>query len=718
MSIQLQPEQSLALDAIIAFMNNPDQDAFILRGSAGTGKTTLIAQLVSAIAEMNLSCSLMAPTGRAARILSNKITQMIGSRAEQESKTAAVLACPDSGVPLASTIHATIYTRTDVELNEEAESANDPGVRIVFGLKKDEPLGGLFIIDESSMVGDKEAHGDFMQFGSGRLLKDLVTYARIRRQGRATDNLPKLLFVGDPAQLPPVGENSSPALSEAYLRSEFSLRVGTFDLLTVMRQARGSSILDRATALRDAIRTERFNTFSLKPDGQEIVKVETAVAVERVVQSIRAKDTTVVVVQSNATALDYNRNVRQQLWGDASLPMQSGDTLLINRNSPLHMLSNGDLVKVMQVAPQAMQVSVPLKGGHHVELRFRDVSLAFRAGDGSIVQTQCFLLENLLDSPHRELTALELRALLVDFRRRNPELRAKTPEFNQAIRTDPFFNALQVKFGYAMTCHKAQGGEWNTVIVDFPAGAGVRHAGFFRWAYTAITRASRTLMVVSPPDFTALSGLWAESTNPAVGAPTADIAAVDPFISDPDWHRFSFSAATAPLMHMHQQLRAAWEAQGIHAEQLQHLQYCERYTVTRQGKRASLQYYYDKKHKLSRAASVPRAGFDETLADDALAVLHALAGKPSSSVTAVFLQEFLDLLDASLAGSSIRRTDYKAMPYRLRVSFADGHRQGDIDFTYDGTETWTNAVEVGTPGSSMGLYEAIQRSMLMHQALQ
>jgi hypothetical protein len=692
MSIELIPEQREALVAIKAFLLDETQDAFILRGSAGTGKTTLVAKLVEMLEDMHLSCALLAPTGRAARILGNKIKQSTGR--------------PDHD---GSTIHRAIYALTHVEVNEEAETANDPGVRMIFPLKEEESTVSLFVIDESSMVGDKESHGDFMQFGSGRLLKDIVTFARSRRPGRRVDRLTKLLFVGDPAQLPPVGENSSPALSDVYLADHFKLQVASFDLSAVMRQAQGSAILDRATELRDAMMASRFNAFSLQPNGKEIELVDATGAVELIVQGLQTKESNVAVVHSNATALEYNRNIRDRRWGDSNLPIQVGETLLVNRNSPTHLLSNGDLVKVIEVNAESEKVSVGLKGGHHVVLWFRGMTVAFRDADGGIIQTGCHALENLLDSPHRELSPLEQRALLVDFRRRHPDLHPKSAEFRRAIRNDPYFNALQVKYGYALTCHKAQGGEWNTVIVDFESNAGSRNASFFRWAYTAITRAVNKLIVVNPPDFSPVSDIaW---MRPAAGSTGLSQPGTQDFTTDPDWLRLSFSAATAPLMPIHQKLRAAWGAQAISIEQLQHQQYCERYTLARSGKRAVVQYYYDGKHRPGRANAVTNALHDSQLANDALISLHALASTQAGPQPDQFIQDFLDRLEASLRGSVIRRTGYKSLPYRLRVSFADDVRKGEIDFTYDGSSTWTAAQEVGGPGSSRGLYDEVQRLM-------
>ena len=692
MAIQLTGEQSAALDAIKSFLLDDSRDAFVLRGSAGTGKTTLIAKLVNMLEEMNLSCSLLAPTGRAARILGNKIKQITGNPGYE-----------------GSTIHRAIYTLTHLEVNEGAETANDPGVRMIFPLKEEESVVSLFVIDESSMVGDKENHGDFMQFGSGRLLMDIVTFARMSRPGRTKDHLTKLLFVGDPVQLPPVGENASPAVSDAYLSEQFEVKVDSFDLKTVMRQAQDSAILDRATELRDAMLAERFNKFSLQPNGQDIEQVDARRAVDLIVQGLQTKASNVAVVHSNATALEYNRNIRDGRWGDASLPIQIGETLLINKNSTTHLLSNGDLVKVMEVGADAQCVPVNLKGGHHVELWFRNVTVAFRDADGSIIQTNCLVLENLLDSPHRELTPLEQRALLVDFRKRHPDLHPKSAEFRRTIRNDPYFNALQVKYGYAMTCHKAQGGEWNTVIVDFESNAGSRNASFFRWAYTAITRAAKKLIIVNPPDFTPVSAMdWGRSSGASVKPGQAGLQELT---ADPDWQRLSFTPAIAPLMQTHQQLRLVWGAQGIEIEQLQHLQYCERYTLSRNGKRAIVQYYYNGRLQVGRSGSVPGALSDSHLAEDALTSLGALAAKSGTEQPNQFIQEFLDGLDAAIANSEIQRVGQKTMPYRLRVSFADSYRKGEIDFTYDGAFTWTAAQEVGGPGSSHGLYEEVQSLM-------
>ena len=646
MQIELTLEQSKAVEAVRQFLEDDAADAFILAGSAGTGKTTMIGRLVEIVADMKLSCALAAPTGRAARILGNKVAQATGM---------------DVG---AKTIHSIIYALDRLEVNEDAEAPNDPGLRWFFPLTEDEPAMSVLVVDEASMVGDREVHGDVVRFGSGRLLKDIVTFARSRRRAGSDDRLVKLVFVGDLAQLPPVGEEESPALSPQRLKAEFELTVSTFELGTVMRQREGSAILERATAIREAIAADIFNTFSLEADGEEIVRIESEVAFDVLERSVRSRGSSVVVVRSNAAALEYNRGIRERLWGDASRPVQVGDILLVNRNAHLVSLRNGDLVKGLDVTPVAERASVPVKGGGSVELSFRDATVAYREADGTVVRLPCKILENLLDSPGRELTPLEQRALLVHFRQRNPQLKPRSREFAKNLRADPYFNAVQVKFGYAMTCHKAQGGEWDEVLVDFADAGGVPCTG------------------------------ESEATK-----------------LDPDWDRFSFSTATARLLPRHRQLRERWSARGIDVARLAHLEYCERYTLVRDGATAELQYYYNGKNLLRRFGPTPGTRSDESLLAEALCAFDGLEGPSEREEPDDFVADFLKRLDASLDGTEIRRISFKLMPYRLRVSFADGSRRGDIDFTYDGSKTWTAAQEVGGPGASGGLYSEVQRLM-------
>lgn len=225
---QLNSSQQKAMDALTEFLQQP-HPIFLLKGSAGTGKTTLVRRIAELLDTRSRPFRIAAPTGRAARILHSR-----------------------TGLDT-STIHGLLYHQPRIEVIDDAESPNDPGMRLYFPARRDDPMDTVFIIDEASMVGDKESKGDLIKFGSGRLLTDLVDYARLGRAGGGNDRRVKIIFVGDPAQLPPVGETLSPAMSAEYLRTEFGLESEQFELTEVMRQQRGSAILERATVLRNAI---------------------------------------------------------------------------------------------------------------------------------------------------------------------------------------------------------------------------------------------------------------------------------------------------------------------------------------------------------------------------------------------------------------------------------------------------------------------------------
>lgn len=693
-SFRLTEEQRSALSQIREFSSDPGKDVFVLRGSAGTGKTTLIGEIVTLLRDLHLSVSVNAPTGRAARILGSKLDYP------------------------ASTIHRTIYNLTDVTVNEDAESANDPGVRFTYPLKEDEPDHTVFIIDEASMVGDMETRNDFMQFGTGRLLHDIIQFLRMNRPGRAHDLPIKLIFVGDPAQLAPVGENSSPALSPNYLVENYNLSVDSFELKTVMRQEQGSAILTRATVLRDSILANCFTTFSLASDQKNILHTDATGAIEKILDGVKERRSVVAIVPTNAMAVEYNRSVRTRLWGTSSkpIPIQLGDTLLINKNSPTNGMNNGDLAKVTKVADAPEIEHVALKGEYAVELSFRDVTVAFRNGQNEVIEISCFVLENLLDSPSRELSALEQRALLVHFRKRYPHLKPKTAEFRKTIATDPYFNALQVKFGYAMTCHKAQGGEWSMAIVDFGANGNARNESFFRWAYTAITRASQQLVLINAPEFNQVSSMdWGLSEATDQQSTRVEISGMS---SDPDWDSFAFRRGMEDLFGFHKQIRDAWYSEGIEIEQLQHLQYCERYRLKRGEHYAVLQYYFNAKNKIGRIELVTNATLDVELGDLAIALAREQAEKRRSASqprAEEFISDFLDNLKSALSGTAINVVASEPMQYRLRVTFSDEVHRGQIDFIYDKKSVWTSAVEVGGPGSTRGLYEEVRRRFMEEQ---
>lgn len=687
----LTPSQRQALSAIEDFLAS-DAHCFLLKGSAGTGKTRLIATITEHLNSARRRFALLAPTGRAARILCSKVGEPAG------------------------TVHGAIYTLEQVRVFEEASLRNDPGIRFVFPLRTEDPADTVFVVDESSMVGDKEAEADVYQFGCGRLLADLIEYARLNRPGRDAPRGSKLILVGDPAQLPPVGEAHSPALSADYLHKTFGLRCREFELTEVMRQSSGSAILQRATTLRDSIARQDFNGLDLSEADAEILHCPLRAALDQVVQARQARSSTVLITYTNAAALELNRAVRARLWGDEGPVPRVGDLLLVNKNSPTQGLMNGDLVKLTAVDRSPDVRQVPIKGvPHPVSLSFRKVTVAFRDGGGQVVESECLILESLLDSKDRELSPLEQRALLVDFRQRHPGVRPNTAEFRMAIRQDPWFNALQVKYGYALTCHKAQGGEWDTVVVNFSdAGADPSNAQFFRWTYTAITRARKRLLLIDPPGFKPLSRIRFDALPPPVPA-QAGTEAVEAR-ADADWDRFSFQPGQETLFRHHCRIREALRGLGIEITRVQHGQYFERYGLGRGGASAAVQYSYKADHRVSGIGAAPGAKSDPALLQECLAGLKPVllqSGVFPEAELPSFLAEFRRQVEQAIADVGLRVVGMEPDPYRLRLTFEGDGRRGRVDFWHDDKKRWTRAIEVGKPGSSQGIYQQVSQALGM-----
>lgn len=404
--------------------------------------------------------------------------------------------------------------------------------------------------------------------------------------------------------------------------------------------------------------------------------------------------------------------MRGRLWGNENQELQTGDVLLVNKNSMKTGLYNGDIVKAMNVATNPERKSVRIRGIEApVELVFRGVSVAYRNMDGQVIRVDCKILENLLDSPERELPPVAQRALLVDFRLRNPGLKPNTDDFKLAIQQDEYFNALQVKYGYALTCHKAQGGEWETAAVNFGDGRGQRNEDFFRWTYTAVTRAKRKLVTINAPNFHEFSGIeWGNAATSVAPHPVN----LDTVTSDPDWNRLSFNRGQEKLFAYHIGLREAWAAAGITVEQLEHMNYRERYFLSRGGDPAVVEYQYNGKGKVSTFSSVPGKVVNPVVLADALRVMGdvLLQGTVTTAeLTDPFLIAFRDRVSSVLDGSGISLLSATPMQYRLRILFDLDGRRRSIDFHYDSTQKWTRVEEVGGAGSSEGLLERLYQRL-------
>lgn len=447
-------EQANALERIVTFLFQPKEDSlFLLRGYAGTGKSSLLGALVKTMSEFKQKTVLLAPTGRAAKVFS------------------AYASHP------AFTIHKKIY-------RQQKFSADFGNFGLMDNLHKDT----LFIVDEASMISNVGT--DFSHFGTGCLLDDLIHYVYSGENCR-------LLLIGDSAQLPPVGEEDSPALQTGVLEG-YGLEIHEAMLSQIVRQAESSGILYNATNIRNALRkgkTEAYPKLKLKKftdivniSGEDLID-EIAACYDR-----DGIENTMIISRSNKRSNIYNQGVRNRiLYREEEL--SAGDMLMITKNNyfwtekieGIDFLANGEIVEVLRVRREQ-----ELYGFRFCEVLVKSIDYDMELE-----------IKVLLDTLHSDVAGLSrerTQELFLNVMEDYADIATKAERMRR-MKTDPYYNAVQVKFAYAVTCHKAQGGEWTNVFLDMGYIA-EEHLGvnFYRWLYTAITRASSKLYLVNLPD--------------------------------------------------------------------------------------------------------------------------------------------------------------------------------------------------------------------------
>lgn len=462
-------QQQQVLDQISTFMQS-DASVFILRGYAGTGKTTLVKLIADYISQFR-TLALMAPTGRAARVLSQK-----------------------TGYP-ATTIHKAIYGKAALQTNEVEDMA-ETEFKLHFPVASAEGKV-VAIIDEASMLCSSTTENEMFVFGTNNLMADLLTYVRPSFGG-------KVIFVGDPAQLPPVGEHTSQALNTDYFKAQ-GLTVMEAELTEVLRQGNDSTILKNALMLRNLLSAPQRNQLVFEEKAGEVESLPDGELLRHYLDHRRqpGSSESIVICYSNQSASHYNRDIRQALYAEPFPTLRSGDVLMVVQNNYQLGVMNGEFVQVLHVG-SVQQQSAPVyvqRGAQRVRevitLEFVQVLVA-----GSDQQPQeCLLQLDLLNNDRATSTIDEQRAMYINFCMRHSQLRPGTEAFAVALQEDPFFNCLKAKYGYAVTGHKCQGGEWETVFVDYSGRTGLDDDSL-RWAYTATTRARQSLYVSHLPHIT------------------------------------------------------------------------------------------------------------------------------------------------------------------------------------------------------------------------
>lgn len=445
-------KQDVFFRMAVDFILDPNPDSiFVLKGYAGTGKTTVISTLVNNLIAIKRKYVLLAPTGRAAKVISNY-----------------------SGKP-AHTIHKKIYFPKKMA-----------GGATGFTMAQNKHKDTVFFVDEASMISDASSEASYYENGS--LLDDLIYYVY-------SGHNCKLVLLGDTAQLPPVNLDVSPALDTDGLARRYDMRVQGIEFDEVMRQEESSGILANATSIREQLREEFFANVRFDLYGyRDVVRLTDGYDIQDAIQSAYGKysiEDTAFIVRSNKRANQYNQQIRMRIL-DRDSELSTGDYLMVVKNNYFWLkestqtdfIANGDIIEVMEIYQFR-----ELYGFSFARVKVRLIDYPDQAPFETV------LLLNTLTSESPALTYEESNRLYQEVMQDYADERTQYRKL-QKVKENEYFNALQVKFSYAITCHKAQGGQWNTVFIEQPYLPNGPDRDYLRWLYTAVTRAKEKLYLI------------------------------------------------------------------------------------------------------------------------------------------------------------------------------------------------------------------------------
>lgn len=448
-------KQDRLLEQLAQFLFDKDKDkVFVLKGFAGTGKTTIIGTLVKNLWHVNHTCVLMAPTGRAAKVISNYSKKQ------------------------AYTIHRKIYF-----------PKKEKGGKVSFTLQQNKHRNCIFIVDEASMISDGTSD---TLFSNGSLLDDMMQYIY------SGFNC-KLILIGDEAQLPPVKLDVSPALDTKLLGLQFNKNIDTIELDEVMRQAEDSGILMNATSLREQMSDGFFEDFKFDLNGfEDIVRLVDGHEIMDAINDCYSEvgnEETAIIVRSNKRANLYNQQIRNRILFQEE-ELSAGDHLMVVKNnyfwldakSDAGFIANGDIVKVLEI----MSLK-ELYGFRFAEVKVQMVDYPNMQPFDTVVMLDVLTMET------PSLPYEEGDRLYKEVQKDYADEKSNYKRFLK-IKNNKFFNALQVKFSYAITCHKSQGGQWERIFIEQPYLPEGMNKDYQRWLYTAMTRARGKLYLIGFKD--------------------------------------------------------------------------------------------------------------------------------------------------------------------------------------------------------------------------
>lgn len=572
--------QESLIDELNKFLSD-NSTCFLLKGFAGTGKTFMMKGLTDFLTETQRSFKIAAPTGRAAKVISQKTKRK------------------------AYTIHKTIYSSKDLKEFKTKDEDGTETFKFYYELKHNEdPTNTIYIIDEASMLSNVYSEGEFFRFGSGYLLKDLMNYINFDNN----DHNKKIIFIGDNAQLPPVNMNFSPALDGKYLKENCNLVSSEFELTEVVRQKSESGILHNATKLRQSLNANIFNQLDIETNFKDINNTKHEELLSKYLEACNntIDEETIIVAYSNSSVKEYNDFVRNHFFPNQNTITVNDKIILVsnNYNYPQMELLNGDfgIVKEVSLTNESRTIKLKRKNRRNetieiiVPLTFRNVAITFTDEDFKKHDIECKIIENLLYSHQRDLSSDELKALYIDFKVRNPKLKAGTKEFRDALQSDKYFNSLRIKFGYAVTCHKAQGGEWTNTFLNCKTSMGYFNSSYFRWLYTGITRAKQNLFTLDEPHFSISSNVQPPKIENI--QPREDFLELNTAISETELP-FDFSNQMVFVKHIYLTISECLKDENVNIKGIRHTSYLEHYTFSQGNEVAVFKINYNSRNQIT-----------------------------------------------------------------------------------------------------------------------
>jgi tRNA A37 threonylcarbamoyladenosine biosynthesis protein TsaE len=697
--------QKELVNQLDSFLSGNKNSLFLLKGYAGTGKTFITKGLTEYFKSIGRNYVLAAPTGKASKVIAKK-TQSV-----------------------AYTIHKTIYSMKDIAEYRDDDIDGTETYKVYAELAVNEMSADtVYIVDEASMIADIYNEQEFFRFGSGFLLRDFFKYVNLDHN----DHSKKIIFIGDDAQLPPVGMAASPALDANYLRKNFNIECLEFELTEVVRQEVNSGVMHNSIALRKGIDSKIFNQLTIDLNFPDLERVEHGELLERYIASCNGKinGESIVIAHSNADVAAFNRQIRGHFFPNHP-EMTDGDKVMAVNNSNAYgfFISNGDFGLVKKVLGEIEQRTITLKrkinDSKNVEeipitLRFRDVYLGFKELDGTPRFFSAKILENLLYSDLPTLNSDENKALYLDFCIRNKHLKSGSREFKDTLMTDPYFNALRLKFGYAITCHKAQGSEWNHVFVKCKTNQSPLSANYFRWLYTAITRTADKLYLMDPPKIKLGSGIEMVS-NPGLSFPSGtqqQVQQIAPLITPhmeietPEVsissNSFDIPSGSLFLLTLLQRVQGIVAKVNTEIDYIEHKQFLEMYFFKQGEDVCRININYNGKSKITNVNAHNLGEFSDELVRlleplklGTLALIQDDIGE-QFEFDKPFLNDFHSILVQLASAINIKIQHVESISYCQRYSFTRDNEVAVFNIFYNGKsqfkkwEVLQNACSPGT----------------------